>query len=197
MRRITLRLAAASLTFAIGSISVWFPQLVPQLNLLSGKSEADSLLAAPSDAVAYERAEYYPDARTTDDFKQFWAEFKAAVRRDDKKALYALTTHNDFTWHPKSLKLHYKTREGYYAIRSYEEFAQSYPDIFPSALKQAILTKKPEKPDPRLDYYTLLWTEKLSWVEKKERSNWTCLLMLTRNSESGYKLDGALVESLR
>jgi hypothetical protein len=49
---------------------------------------------------------------TTEDFRQFWATFHAAVQADDKDRLYSLTARCDFTWWNWWRQgLHLRTRE--------------------------------------------------------------------------------------
>lgn len=147
MRRISLRIGTAALAFAVGLSSALLPGFAPRSMKFFGEPAAD-VPAAAMNGVSYRCLESYDVTRTTDDFGQFWAEFKSAVARDDRERLYALTEHGEFEWTTGGLSLGRhacgKSSLYYFLIRDYDEFDRNYELIFTPEVREAILTGAPE-----------------------------------------------------
>jgi hypothetical protein len=151
MRRITFGIATAALTFLLGSSCVFLFGFVPELREFFEEPAPDVPPVVLKDD-SYRCLEFYDEARTPENFDQFWSEFTSAVRQDDKEKLYALTEHGDFSWVTGGLKLSRRmcgdSPYYYYFIRDYDEFSRNYELIFNRTFKEAILTRTPEVSGP-------------------------------------------------
>lgn len=158
MRRVFLNIAAAALTFAVG---LGLAALPGPAGRSGGVREASPLNDTPVH-VGDSRGgrETYGEAQTPEDFKQFWAEFRSAVAREDSEGLYDLTAHEGFYWRRAGLTLESEPCEdssvsfeppGYVAavtgcvffIKDREEFSRNCPVIFRRTLRRAVLTREP------------------------------------------------------
>ncbi|MDT7604462.1 MAG: hypothetical protein QOF61_2459 [Acidobacteriota bacterium] len=186
MRRVTIRLSIAAITFAVGLLIASLPHFVPKRRAILSEPNVEAPPTVTLDQAPYE---VYPEATTTDDFDQFWSEFKSAVARDDKETFYALVHCNEFSWEPSSLKLNYKLSAHvlnyYHVIKNYDEFARNYSDIFPDFVKRAILTREPQRGNSASEY-------SIEWVEGKGRYKSAFTLMFSKVEGKGYKFMGML-----
>lgn len=187
MRRMTLRLGIAALTCAVGLVIVSLTHVLPKLKAIFSEPNVEAPPLASLDQAPYE---VYPEARTTDDFDQFWSEFKSAVARDDKEKLYTLVHCNEFSWDAGEVNLKDKRSaeisDHYRVIRNYDDFARNYSKIFPAFIKRAILSRQPMKSNGFGGY-------DVQWVEGKGRYKEFYTLMFFNNEDYGYKFMGALV----
>jgi hypothetical protein len=188
MKRIARHVAIASLTFIVGLSCVLLPATLSQLK---GYFE-EPVVEAPSMVVNDDPKrchEVYEESRAPDDFGQFWSEFKSAVSRDDRERLYELTAHDEFSWEPGDIKLHHKlcgeSGDYYFVIKNFDDFSQSYDQLFTASVKKQIL-----KQTPLLDNQHF---HGISWLEGKGRYRTSSFLEFSDSKGRGFKFIGALM----
>lgn len=179
MKQIIFRLLAMILAFIFGVTWFW---VITIFNQQQATLQVDGWNSkSPYDEVWT----YYDDSWTTDDFEQFGAEFKSAVRSDDKEKLFSLTLHKQFSWEERGLRLSSKPNDNYYYfIKSYDEFLRDYQKIFSAQIKREILNGK--FIESTKQFYSLEWqTQEASYT-----------LMFQYIEGKGYKFTGLLMGPL-
>ncbi|MBV9924468.1 MAG: hypothetical protein JOZ96_05450 [Acidobacteria bacterium] len=167
MRRTALRSLIAAVAFAAGLACAKLPAASAAL----GEFFAEPVVEAPAMHLSAEQwkcLEFYEESHTPSDFKEFWAEFKSALARDDRARLYELTAHESFAWEAEVLTLPHKTcwadRPEWlwtpgteYVIKNRAQFSRNYDRIFTRALKGASAAREPLPNWP--DSYIMTFSE--------------------------------------